>query len=362
MSVYKNAKGKWTAYIRYKDWQGKSCVKKSEVFKTRREAQEFEREFIAKKSKDIKMGFSTFVDIYIDDVKPQLKENTMETKIQIINSHILPYFEAKCLCDISSTDVLQWQNELLNKSDENGRAYSPTYLRTIQNQLNAIFNHAVKYYDLPKNPCRAVKKMGRAKAPEMLFWTKNEYKQFIETMKNKPVSFYIFEVLYWTGIREGELLALTKDDFDLDKRTLTINKSYQRIKRKEVITTPKTEKSNRVIDLPEFLCDEMEDYFGMLYKLKGNARLFQVTKSYLHHELDRGCRESGVKRIRVHDIRHSHVAHLIELGFSPLDIAERMGHESAVITMNTYAHLYPRKQKKMADRLNEERNNEEGDV
>lgn len=97
----------------------------------------------------------------------------------------------------------------------------------------------------------------------------------------------------------------------------------------------------------------------MLYKLKDMDRLFQLTKSYIHHELDRGSKLSGVKRIRVHDIRHSHVAYLIELGFSPVDIAERMGHESAVVTMETYAHLYPRKQRKMADRIDLE--NRKGD-
>lgn len=231
MSVYKNDKGKWTAYIRYKDWQGKNRVKKSEIFKTKKEALEFERQFIAKKARDITMNFRTFVDIYIEDMKPQLKLNTMETKIQIIDSHIVPYFECKSLCDINSTDILQWQNDLLNMRDSNDRAYSPTYLRTIQNQLHTIFNHAVKYYDMPKNPCKTVNKMGKAKAKEMMFWTKEEYMKFIETMKNKPVSYYLFEILYWTGIREGELLALSKKDFDLENKTVSITRSYQKNKR-----------------------------------------------------------------------------------------------------------------------------------
>lgn len=121
-----------------------------------------------------------------------------------------------------------------------------------------------------------------------------------------------------------------------------------------MITDPKTEKSNRVIDLPQFLCDEIEDYIGMLYKADKSSRLFTISKSYLHHEMDRGCKESGVKRIRIHDLRHSHVAHLIELGFSPVEIAERLGHENMAVTM-TYSHLYPSKGRTMADRLGEDR-------
>jgi integrase len=109
-----------------------------------------------------------------------------------------------------------------------------------------------------------------------------------------------------------------------------------------------------MIDLPDFLCDELEDFFGMIYKCKAETRLFTFSKSYLHHEMDRGSKAAGVKRIRIHDIRHSHVALLIELGFSPVEIAERMGHEGISVTY-TYSHLYPSKQRAMADRLNEDR-------
>ena len=156
---------------------------------------------------------------------------------------------------------------------------------------------------------------------------------------------------------KAELLALTAADFDFEKETVRINKSYQRLHGEDVITTPKTKKSNRIIKMPKFLCEEMQEYLQMLYGLKKKERIFTVTKSYLHHEMDRGAKATGVKRIRIHDLRHSHVAHCIELGFSPVAIAERMGHEGINITFN-YAHFYPSKQKALADRLNEDR----GDV
>ena len=355
MSASKDAnKGTWTIYARYTDWQGNVKVLHKRGFKTKRDALEYEREFLLRKAKDVNMGFSQFVESYLEDLKPRLKYNTYLTKEHIIRTKILPYFKEKSLADISTSDIMQWQNTILQMRDDSGKGYSPTYLKTISAQMSAMFNHATRYYDLKSNPCQKVGNMGKKKAKEMLFWTKDEFFQFIETMKSKPMSYYAFEVLFWTGIREGELLALTRGDVDLDKKILHIRKSYQRLEKKDVITEPKTEKSNRDINLPDFLCDELEDYFGMLYKCSNDTRLFGVSKHYLQHEMQRGCKESGVKRIRIHDLRHSHVAYLIELGFSPVEIAERMGHESISVTF-TYSHLYPSKQKSLADKLNEDR-------
>lgn len=84
--------------------------------------------------------------------------------------------------------------------------------------------------------------------------------------------------------------------------------------------------------------------------LRDFDRLVLATKSFLHHEMDRGSKAAGVKRIRIHDLRHSHVSLLIELGYSALAIADRLGHESTEVTMR-YAHLFPNKQEDMADDL-----------
>ena len=192
---------------------------------------------------------------------------------------------------------------------------------------------------------------------EMKFWTKEEYLTFSRAMMNKEESYHAFEILYWCGIRLGELLALTAEDFDFEKKTLRINKSYQQIKGKDVITTPKTRKSNRVLTLPDFLAEEMQDYISRLPYLKVDDRIFTITKSGLHHEMDRGCRETGVKRIRVHDLRHSHVSMLIEMGFSAVDIANRVGHESVKVTYR-YAHMFPNKDLMIAKKLNVSRNGE----
>lgn len=356
MSVFKD---KWNGYngdrwrveVYYKDWKGERKRHEKRGFTTKKAAVVYEQEFMAKKTKDINMGFSLFIDIYLEDIKPQIKDSTFATKENIIETHIRPYFKELSLSQITSMHILQWQNDLLSKRDENGRPYKETFLRTIQNQLNAIFNHAVKYYDLPKNPCGATKKLGKANAKEMEFWTQEEYQAFAGVMKDTPISYYAFQLLYWTGIRCGELLALTREDFDLEKKTLRINKTYSVIKGKEYIRSPKTEKSNRVIDMPDFLVDEMEDFFESIYKLDKKSRLFNVTKSHINREMDRGSALAKVKRIRVHDLRHSSCALLIHLGYSPIQIADRLGHESVTIT-ERYSHLYPSVQKNMAESLN----------
>ena len=302
------------------------------------------------------MNFESFAQLYEKDMKPKLKLNTWLTKESIIQKKILPYFGKRKLSEITAKDVMDWQNVIRGLTDAKGKPYSPTYLKTVHNQLSALFNHAVRYYGLQVNPAAKAGNMGVEERREMLFWTKEEYLKFADAMMDKPLSYYAFEMLYWCGIREGELLALTPADFDFEKRTVSINKSYQRLNGEDLITTPKTEKSNRVITMPQFLTEEIQDYIKMLYGIGPDDRMFTVTKSYLHREMDRGAKEAGVPRIRIHDIRHSAVSLLIDMGFSATAIADRVGHESIDITYN-YAHLFPSKQAEMADKLNMERSN-----
>ena len=355
MAVYKEDKtGTWRVIYRYTDWNGERKQTQKRGFKTRREAQAWEHEQLNKKNADLDMKFKSFVELYTADVKTRLKENTWATKEHIIRTKLEPYFGKLKMCAITPQQIITWQNELINYRDEQGKAYSPVYLKTVNNQLSAIFNHAVKYYNLRENPCKKAGSMGKKKNREMQFWTKEEYLKFADAMMDKPLSYYAFEMLYWCGLREGELLALTPSDFDFEKRTVSITKSYQRLNGQDLITTPKTEKSNRVITMPKFLSDEIQDYLKMLYDIEPDARMFTVTKSYLYREMERGAKEAGVKRIRVHDLRHSHVSLLIDMGFSATAIADRVGHESIEITYN-YAHLFPSKQTEIADRLDMER-------
>ncbi len=354
MAVYKDQKrGTWYAIYRYHDWTGKNVQKMKRGFATKKEAQEWERHFLLTKAASLDMSFEDFYTRYRDDVKSKLKANTWLSKEYIIQTKLLPYFGKKKMVDISVRDILAWQNMMREYRDENGKPYSPTYLKTVQAQLSCIFNHAVRFYDLPFNPVHRAGALGSEESEEMLFWTKEEYLQFIPTMANKPYSYYAFELLYWCGIRMGELRALTPADFDFERNTLSITKSYQRIKGEDVITSPKTRKSTRVVYMPEMVAREMEDFIESIYGIQDDERIFPISKSYLHHEMDRGVKESGVKRIRIHDLRHSHVSLLINKGFTAVAIGNRVGHESEKITYR-YAHLFPSVQGEMAEALDDE--------
>lgn len=351
MAVYKDSSNNtWRVIYRYTDWKGGRKQSSKRGFLTKREALAWEREQLQKTTADLDMTFESFVETYTCDMKNRIKENTWGTKEHIIRTKLLPYFGKRQLSDIQPKDIIAWQNEMMEHKDTGGHPYSPVYLKTLHNQLSCLFNHAVKYYGLAQNPAAKVGNMGKAKNKEMLFWTKAEYLKFADVMMDKPMSFYLFEMLYWCGIREGELLALTPVDFDFEKNTLSITKSYQRLKGRDVITPPKTPKSNRIIKMPQFLCDEIKDFLKTLYGVQPTDRIFTVTKYYLHHEMSRGAKAAGVKRIRIHDLRHSHISLLIDMGFSAIAIADRVGHESIDITYN-YAHLFPSRQTEMADRL-----------
>ena len=355
MAVYKESDSNtWRVVYRYTDWTGENKQSSKRGFKTKREAIDWEREQIKKVQANLNMTFGAFVELYSNDMKNRLRQSTWQTKENIIVKKVLPYFGNKRMNDISAKDIIKWQNEMMKLRGKDGRPYSATYLKTLHNQVSAIFNHAVRFYDLKTNPAAKAGSIGKKESKEMLFWTKDEYMKFADSMMDKPISYYAFEMLYWCGIRTGELLALTEGDFDFDKSTVTINKSYQRIDREDIITEPKTPKSNRIISMPDFLCQQMKEFIDSLYGLSPIDRIFPITKSYLHHEMNRGCKEQGIKRVRVHDIRHSHVSLLIEMGFSAVAIAERVGHESIDITFR-YAHMFPTKQTEMADRLNTER-------
>ncbi len=186
----------------------------------------------------------------------------------------------------------------------------------------------------------------------MRFWTPEEFTLFIREVADKPASYYGFYTLFCTGIRLGELLALTPADFDFVNRTLRINKSYQRINGRDVITSPKTKKSIRTIPLPKFYCDKMQQYISGIYGLNYDDRIFSYTKHFYEHEIRRGLKKSGVKRIRIHDLRHSHASLLISrLGASPQLVADRLGHENIQTTLNIYSHLYDDQPRKLADSL-----------
>lgn len=350
MPAYKDEKqNTWYCLFYYRDWQGNKKKKQKRGFRTKKEALEWENNYKLTANANMDMTMGAFVEIYFRDKKGELKERSVKNKRYMIEAHILPYFKDRPMNSITPSDIIQWQNEMRSKG------FAQTYLRMIQNQITALFNHASNIYGLGNNPCKKVKKMGKADADKLDFWTKDEYDKFISGMEEGDRYYTIFEVLFWTGCREGEMLALTKSDIDFARNQISISKTYYRAEGRDIITTPKTEQSARVIDIPQFLTQELKDYVDKLYGISDDERIFPIVPEAVQHKLKRECEKSGVKKIRVHDLRHSHVAYLIHQGVEPLIIKERLGHRDIKMTLNTYGHLYPNQQRKVADMLNDQK-------
>ncbi|MDE7363005.1 MAG: site-specific integrase [Oscillospiraceae bacterium] len=337
--------GKWYVQFRYEDWTGQTKKTTRRGFETKKQAEEWLRNFLTAKAADVNMTFGSLVEMYFDDLSTRVREYTLRNKHYLIDGKILPYFKDKPISSITPADIRKWQAEMLS------RGYADTYLRSVYNQLNAVFNYAVTFYNLPQNPCHKAGTIGKKNAEEMKYWTKGEFEKFIATVSDKPTSRVIFTTLFYTGLREGELLALTPADIDFQSRTLSVNKSYQRIEQRDVITPPKTPKSKRVISIPPFLADMLQEYIRSIYGIKKHSRIFPHTKHYLVKEMTRGCTASGVKKIRIHDLRHSHCALCFSLGFTPLEVAERLGHDDPKTTLRIYAHVYPEAGQQISDKL-----------
>jgi integrase len=351
MPAYKDeTNGTWYAKFAYKDWTGTTKWTTKRGFATKREAVQYEAEFKLHIAGDMDMTFEEFIKLYREERYPRIRESTQVNKDNIIETKILPFFRNKKVVDIKVTDIVKWQNELLSMTNpKTGAPFSKTYLKSVHNQMNAIMNFAVRFYNLKENPVRKAGSIGCKEAEEMKFWTLDEYKAFSEAIMEDPIAYYCFEVLYWTGLREGELLALTFDDIDLNEKTIAVSKTYQIVKGKETVGPPKTPKGRRVVQIPDALVAELKDYFEMCFD-QNTARVFPISKSYLNRKMKKGCKLSGVKKIRVHDLRHSHISLLISLGFTPVDIGNRVGHESITITLR-YAHMFPSAQIGMANTL-----------
>ena len=207
MSVYSymaNNKKKWRAVYRYTDFTGKRRQTQKRGFNTKREAEFWLENKKKAENGQLNMTFGSFYEIYERDKKARVKETTFETKSYVARDKILPYFKDRRMDEIKPKDVMEWQNELLNYRDEKGEPYSSGYLRTIHAQLSAIFNFAKRYYGLSTNPAAIVGTMKNDVEKEVEIWTKEEYLKFSEAVMDKPLSFYAFEVLYWTGVREGD--------------------------------------------------------------------------------------------------------------------------------------------------------------
>ena len=346
----KDPNGTWRIQYRWTDWTGAKKKSQKRGFKTKKEAEEWYAHFLLQQSSDPTMTLADFWEIYKADMEKRLRKTTMKQKEYVMNDKVLPYFGSTPINEITAPMIRKWQGEMMEKG------FKPTYLKTIHNQLSAILNYAVNFYDLRSNPCRKAGSMGKSRADERPYWTLEEFQKFSDAIMDKQDAWVAFQILFWTGMRIGELLALLKSDVNFQENKISISKTYYRTGGKDVITTPKTEQSVRTIDIPEFLTQEIKAYCDKLYEFPDSERLFPIVCEAVQHKMVRHIQKAGVKKIRVHDLRHSACAYLAHQGVAPMVIKERMGHKDIKIILNTYGHLYPNEQKKVADMLNRKRN------
>lgn len=344
MPVYRDTeRTTWYVKLYYTDYTGARKQKMKRGFKLQREAKEWERHFLETLQGTPDMTFGALYELYAADLAAHTKESTRRNRVSLIERHILPFWKDRRLNEITPADVRSWQTEMMNK----GLALST--LRTVNVHLSTIFNFACKYYRLPSNPCSKIKAMGKI-GRSLNFWTLDEFRQFLPTVQD-PILTAAFLTLFYSGIRCGELLALRVKDFDAAAGTITINGTYHRFDREDLITAPKTENSVRTVYLPPFLVDEIRGVIDRIYCPDPEDRIFQtVTSRKLRYAIDTGAAKAGINKIRIHDIRHSHVSLLINMGYQPMLIAERIG-DSVEMINKVYGHLYPNQHQNLAEKL-----------
>lgn len=348
--VYKDeARNTWYVRFKTKDTFGKTIEIWKRGFKTKHAASEYEAERRKIIAGSTSMSFENFcTQVFLPFCKLRVKDSTYNNYESILKKDLIPYFGALNLEDITPAQVVEWQDLRMNLQEKIKKASS---LQNEHKILSMVFKHAMRYYGLARNPASVVGNFKNTEHKEMSFWTLEEYKKFASEIKDNPIYSVSFDCLYWLGLRRGELIALQKKDIDLEKKLVSITKTRYRAKGGIYrVTPPKTPQSKREVSIPAFLVDKLKAYMSTIPGLSDETFIFPVTGEGLKRFIEKNAKKAGIKAIRVHDLRHSHVSLLIQQGFSPLAIGKRVGHKSQEITYR-YAHLYPQVQTDMAESL-----------
>lgn len=358
MPAYKDKKrGTWYYQINYTDINGKHRTTKQRGFKTKGQAQDAEYKKRLELERDpkenIDLTFQDLYNYYLSYIKSRIKYSSYYSKTNLAKHHILPYFESKRVNAITTKDIIKWQNLMLENN------YSHAYLSKIYTNLSTIIKHGVKFYGVKSNPCPLV---GDFQNPNKIeqglnYWTPDEFKQFISYVDDITY-FTFFFFLYYTGARKGEALALTWKDINFKKHEVQINKtvSQRSLEGGWKIIPPKTKSSNRRILMPAILEEKLKLYYDWCKhydSFNNNYFIFGISRPLPMTTVSRRFGEyieaSGVKKIKIHDIRHSHASLLINQGASILIVSQRLGHKDVKETLNTYSHMFPNKQKEVVD-------------
>lgn len=282
---------------------------------------------------------------YFPDCSYRLRNNTLLSYQYTYKNHVMPYFADMRLCDVAPIDIRKWQNQLI------ADGYKDTYLKKLHAFLSRIFDYALRYFKLAQNPCVLAGSIGRhCSNSKCEIWTLEEFSRIVDAIPEIEFKTQV-SLLFWSGIRRGELYGLQWQDFDNKTGELRIARNYQRIKGEMVIHLPKTEAGIRTITLPRAMCEMLVNYRNSCRASCNKDFIFVWTKRKLEQAIANACKITDVKRIRVHDLRHSHASLLINMNQDIASISKRLGHSSISMTLDTYTHVYESADTKIANAL-----------
>lgn len=353
MPVYKDEeRGTWYVKCYYEDYLGRRQQKKKRGFKTKREAKAYEDNFLATESKAPSTLFRDLLAKYYVYIEPRVAPTTLQHKHGVMNNHVIPVFKDVPINKITPEMVLEWQEDLRLKPGTNNHTLKGSTINIITGQFSAVMNYAVKYYKLPSNPFKDVEK-DKYKQDEMNYWEIDQFNNALSYCAKQEIEMIlILKMLFYGGFRIGELQAITPADLIDDEMSVNITKTYKLIKGKWVKGPPKSDHSYRRVSLPEFLWTELKSFISRCYGIGEDDDIFFLTRNQIQYKIDKISEKSNQVRLRIHDLRHSHVAYLISLGFTFYEIADRIGDTVAVVEQ-TYAHLYPKKRINVAKKIQE---------
>ena len=286
-----------------------------------------------------------FFAVVAKDLSPRVRVTTWAGYEKAYNSRIAPILGYQRLADISPLDIRSWQSGLISQG------YSESYQIQLNSLLSRTFDLAVRFYDLPENPCVLAGRIGRTGQSQRAdIWTLNEFWKVYDHIPDPSIRTQV-AFIFWTGLRKGELYGLKWEDFDRSRGEIRIVRSYQRHDGRGLLLPPKTARGKRIISLPLHQCEALEMHYRNQNCPSPNEHIFKWTKRKLEDGIAEACARSGVKRIRVHDIRHSHASLLIRMNADIAAISQRLGHSSITMTLNVYAHTYDRADRTIANQL-----------
>ena len=334
--------GRWNARFTIKLLNNKSKRIFKRGFNSKKEALEYEKKVILDNSLGSNISFKVAIHQYLEFKKLRIKELTYMNMSNILNS--ITYFDNLLISDITPIQVSNFQNDLLKK-------YKGSSIRTINAYVKMLFTWCVRYKNLASNPFDMVDRLKLETKKRMDIITVDEFNQIVEQVNNPDMKL-MFKLLFWTGLRIGEARALKIDDIDFNNKTISVTKTYTHLKGKDVITTPKTKSSIRIIKIDDILIQDIKDYLNKARYILDDNFIFRYNKSYyLAIFKDITLKVLG-KSLRIHDLRHSHASFLINNGVDVLLISKRLGHTNTTMTLNTYSHLYPDKESEAIDLIN----------